>query len=923
MTHFAILGLLLFSQYFGQNKIQYRDFDYQIITSEHFDIYFYPGGEELATFAEQILEDGYEMLSAELGIEAEFRIPVILYNSPNDFSQTNVTLQLIEEAVGGFTEILKNRMVIPFTGDYEDFRHVLVHELTHVFQFVIFFPSRLEAIFSGDIFYSIPLWAMEGQSEFMSLEWDLETDIIMRDLIMNNKVIPLGALENYGGYVIYKEGQAFYRYVADKYGRQKCSEFIHLLKAKKDLEATFLALFGVTVDEFNKRWIRYYQLQYWPKISLQENFEQFARIVFDHNETRSIYNTSTAISPSGDKIAFISDQSGVAELIIISSIDGQVLKRLVKSEYSAGYEGLHLYQGGLAWSPDGRYIAFAAKSKGEDVLYLTDTDNGRVHKRLRLDLDGVYSPKYSADGKKIVFTSLNDGYSDIYVLDIESETIEKVTDDIYTDNYPCFSPDGLIAFVSDRPDSSEEYPYGNYALFVYNNGSISRITPRTTYVATPAFHPDGGIFFVADYDSSYNLYFYALTQDQIIKKTNILTGVYYPSVSEDGSKIAFAYYDDYGYDVCVVKEPLTKMEDCQNPAETPAKFAYEAVDLASERIKKYRTKFTFDYFIASATYYSTLGFSGVGVIALSDVLGNHLIQFGSNFYGNITDSDIFLNYWYLKKRPDYGISLFQYLNYFSENYDLLIWRYVGLGGTVQYPIDRFLRIELGAYAYRVYETRWLNFFPFYYSDQSQTTSYDFLYPQLAFVYDNVRWGPIGPHQGRRFRIEGYATLFSDYDIISTIVDYRRYFRLSPRASFATRLVLAGSFGADEELWSIGGTYSLRGYRYYAFSGSRIGFLNLEYRFPFIDRLKIAFPIPMEITNIRGVLFADMAGVHSDSFQIYENEPYFHLQDLKLGIGGGLRFNLFYVIFKLDWARAYNFHDFPDDWKFYLTLGPEW
>ncbi len=167
---------------------------------------------------------------------------------------------MIEEAVGGFTEILKNRMVVPFTGDYEDFRHVLVHELTHVFQFVIFFPTKMEALFSGDIFYSVPLWVMEGHAEFSSLGWDHETDIFMRDLVMNNNVIPLSLLGSYGGFVIYKEGQAFYKYIAEKYGRQKVGEFLHLMKSKKSLEATFLHLFGVTVEEFDDEWMRYYQM---------------------------------------------------------------------------------------------------------------------------------------------------------------------------------------------------------------------------------------------------------------------------------------------------------------------------------------------------------------------------------------------------------------------------------------------------------------------------------------------------------------------------------------------------------------------------------------------------------------------------------------------------------------------------------------
>ncbi|MEO0123331.1 MAG: hypothetical protein ABIL69_04935 [candidate division WOR-3 bacterium] len=931
MTTFLFV-LFFFNQYFGQNKIQYRDFNFKILSSEHFEIYFYDGGETIAHFAQDVLEDGYEQLSKDFGIEVEFRIPVILYNAPNHFSQTNVTLELIEESVGGFTEILKNRMVIPFNGDYEEFRHVLVHELTHVFEFVIFFPSKLEAILTGDLFYSIPLWVMEGCAEYFSQGWNLEADIYMRDLIMHNQVISLSELGNYGGYIIYKEGQAFFHYVNVKYGREKISEFIHLLKAKKNLENAFISAFGINVDEFNKRWIKFYQLQYWPKVRLSENFENFARVVYDHKKTRSFYNTSSSISPNGDKIAFISDRQGNIDLIVISSIDGRILKKLIRAEYSSGYEGLHLYQGGITWSPDEKYISFAAKSQGEDVLYIINSRTGKVYKKFKLKLNGIYSPKFSLDGKKIVFSGLKDSYLDIYQVEISSGNVERITNDIYADKFPAIFTEDKIIFVSDRPDSNENYYYGSYGVFLKEGNDIKRLTPRSTYIAWPFFNADTGIYFIADYDSAYNLYYLSLNENRITKRTDILTGIYYPSISKDFQKIAFGYYNDYGYDICVVKDPLKRMFECDSIGTAIAENSYTAGEPDREKVRKYRLKFSLDYIVASASYYTPLGFSGMTQIALSDILGDHLIQFSTDFYGSLSSSDIFFVYWYLKKRMDFGFAFYQYLNYFASGNDLVIWRYLGIGGMVQFPFTKFFRAELGLYKYKIYETKWLDFFDDFYSDRYADTSYNFTYPELSIIFDNAKWGDIGPINGVRTRITGYTTVFSDFDIKVGVLDYRRYFRLSPRASFATRLVLAGNFGKDDELWSIGGPGSIRGFDYYTFTGADLGFFNFEYRFPFIDRLRLAFPLPMEIKNIRGVLFADFAGLYSDSFDVFESAEGIlpvRFKDVKMGLGFGLRFNLFFAIFKLDFARSNDLQNWVDEkgepskWKFYLTIGPEW
>jgi WD40 repeat protein len=925
----ALICIFLITQYFGQNKIQYSDYNFQVLSTEHFNIYFHQGGEDIAAFAEEVLEDGYAQLSEDFGMELDFTVPAILYNSPNDFAQTNVILELIEEGIGGFSEVLKNRMVVPYTGDYEEFRHLLVHELTHVFQFAVFFSSRMEALFSGDIFYSIPRWVMEGQCEFESKTWDSDVDLFMKDLIMHNNVVPLQVLGNYGGGLIYKEGHAFFHYVAEKYGREKTAEFVHMLKMKKNLEETFMTLFGVSVEDFNDQWIRYFQLQYWPQITRLEKFDEFARVVYDHKKTRSLYNTSTAISNRGDKIPFVSDRSGVVELYIMSSIDGRILKKLVTAHYSSGYENLHLFQGGVSWTPDDAYVTFAARAGGGDVVYVMDVQTAKVKEKYTFDLDGIYSPQFSPDGEQIAFSGMKDGYSDIYILNRANGSISKVTDDIYTDRYPTYASDGSIAFVSDRPDEDDDYHYGSYAVFIMQSGEIRRLVPRTSYVASPVVDPDNGLFLVANYDTALNLYWFSNDSSKTVKKTDILTGIYYPTISANGDKIAFSHWNNYGYDVCVVKNPVDKMDDADMPEEWLSEFTYEEVALDQERVRKYTPKFTFDYFAATASYYSFLGLSGLGQIGLSDILGNHHISIAADLYGSLTGSDIFLNYWYLKKRPDFGVLLFQYSNYYSDYRDLLIWRYLGAGGIVQYPLNRFFRVELGAFAYRVYETRWYDFFPTYTSYLRSDQSFNFVYPSLAFVYDNVSWGFTGPHNGRRVRLEGYATVLGDLDLRSTILDYRRYFSLSPRANFCARLVLAGSFGDDVDNWAIGGAYTLRGYDDYQFSGSRLGFLNLEYRFPFVDRLKMSFPLPIELRNIRGVVFADFGGVYTDTFTVFNTDDGFQLQDVKMGLGAGMRFNFMFMIFRMDWARAHNLRGWVDaegnrsEWKFYLTIGPDW
>lgn len=80
------------------------------------------------------------------------RIPLIIYDSHNDFSQTNVVnLPVSAEGIGGVTDKMKNRMTVPFTGDYADFRRTLQHELVHAVFNDMFYGGTINSIIRNNI----------------------------------------------------------------------------------------------------------------------------------------------------------------------------------------------------------------------------------------------------------------------------------------------------------------------------------------------------------------------------------------------------------------------------------------------------------------------------------------------------------------------------------------------------------------------------------------------------------------------------------------------------------------------------------------------------------------------------------------------------------------------------------------------------
>ena len=182
----------LHAQYFGRNKVQYRALDFEVIQTEHFDVYFYEEEREAALDAARMAERSYARLSRVLQHEFRERKPIVLYASHTDFQQTNTLYGFIDEGTGGVTESLKRRIVMPFTGSYAEFEHVFTHEMVHAFQYDVLFRNRLQDV--SLVGFRPHLWFMEGMAEYLSVgRIDANTDAWLRDAVLAGYMRSIGS----------------------------------------------------------------------------------------------------------------------------------------------------------------------------------------------------------------------------------------------------------------------------------------------------------------------------------------------------------------------------------------------------------------------------------------------------------------------------------------------------------------------------------------------------------------------------------------------------------------------------------------------------------------------------------------------------------------------------------------------------------
>jgi Tol biopolymer transport system component len=973
-------------QTFGKNKVQYRQFEWRVASSENFEVYFYTGEDTLASIVLDLAEAAAVKLSDDLGHRLNKKIPIIIYESHYDFEQTNVTFELIEEGVGGFTEIFKNRVVIPFTGSYEELRHVLVHELVHAFMFDMMYGGLLDSILSAQYLFQVPLWFMEGMAEFESLGWDSNSNMIVRDASVSGYLIPLELLG--GGYLVYKQGQSAIGFLVERYGKEKLIDIIRGLKTSKNLDRVFETTLGMDIKKFSEIWVESVRKDYWPEIAVHDSPSRFGRPMTDHMEDGSFMNISPAVSPGGDKLVFLSDRDGHMDIYLASAIDGKILRRLVRGEKSMRFEVIPSFRTSLSWSPDERQIAFVAKSGKGDVLYLLDVERARVTRKFALDLGGASYPSWSPDGSRIVLTGLKNGRSDLYLLDLETAGLRRLTDDLYDEIEASWSPDGrLVAFASDRnwpfvltPERKAE-GIGNYSIFSMNpsTGEIERVVHTSGDDRSPAWSPDGTkLIFTSNPKGIRNLFAFDLGDSSLTQLTDVLGGAFSPDWS-GSDRLAFTVFSEGGWDVYVAKEPLSLeavMEELvaegriREVVDEPATASgwmgprllpppLEALEggtdtlwaeddagavaslpgsLAVASATPYRIRFSPDWITGGFQYTSAFGFGGNTEISLSDFLGNHRFYIASDFFSSVEETDVLAVYYYLPRRLDLGVGVFHYKSYYYSRTTTLgeefseekyfSDRNYGFMALASYPFGKFQRVDLDLTHLsvdRVFYEYDPDFGVFY---EVSARTRRMLSPGITFVGDTVKWGIYGPASGSRWAISYSAGLdISDESMAFRTVwtDLRKYIRVARGYSFAFRVVGAYSDGRDAQRFFAGGPYTLRGYEDFEFVGTRVVFVNNEFRFPFIDRLGFVWPLPIGLRNIKGVLFFDVGAAWSDDerFKPFSKVGGFHMDPNYGGasLGTGLRTGLAFMILKVDFAWRTDF-DQVSGYRTHVSIGGE-
>jgi Tol biopolymer transport system component len=584
----AVLALLLTvpgavsAQYFGRNKVNYSTFDFKIIQTEHFDVYYYDRERTAALDAARMAERSYARLSKVLNHEFRERKPIILYASQSDFQQTNAT-EVGGEGTGGVTDFARNRAVMPFTGAYADFEHVLTHEMAHQFQYDIWSRGRAGAGLNTLIAIAPPLWFAEGMAEYLSIgPINAETAMWLRDASLEGKLPSIEQMtaDPYE-YFPYRFGHALWSYIGERWGDEAVGA---ILKATLTggVEPAFRRTIGLSLEQLSNQWRDAVQKRYLPEIGARARARAVADELLNKKRSDGTLHLAPSLSPDGSQVAYFSEKDFYfVDLYLANGETGAVKRRILKSGISSSYETYRFINSQANWSPDGKFLAFAAKRGPRDDIVIVDVARNKQVGRIQLKLSGVTTPSWSPDGKQLVFTGYDGGVSDLFTIDRDGSDLRRLTSDKYGDLHPVWSPDGkTIAFATDRGPGTDfkTLDFGNFRIALYDlaTGTVKVLDHMDQGKnVSPQWAPDGrSIAFVSDRSGVTDVFLYDLGDAEIYQLTDFYTGVQgitplspVLSWAREADRLAFVYYEDQKYDVYTINNPRAlKRSPYQQPA---------------------------------------------------------------------------------------------------------------------------------------------------------------------------------------------------------------------------------------------------------------------------------------------------------------------------------------------------------------------
>lgn len=535
---------------FGKNRIQYRSFSWQYISTPNFEFYYYEGGEKIARMAAKFAEQDFPRLTNSINFSPYNKVKVFVYNTTDDLLQSNIGIAYQGIKMSGQTDFVRSEVELAFRGEQSVFRQELMLSVADVLLFKMMYGGTLKQVLQSHYLLSLPEWFMSGAANYIAYGWDSQTDDYIRSVIEDKK---LRKLENLVGKQARLVGQSIWHYIVSRYGKTTMGHILNYTRVVRNERTGIENTLGMSYANFLREWIDYYRQQ---ALKTHQHYENIPSDVRLGQNRKKIIRHALSLSPDGKYLAYTENRRGRLKVFLTDPT-----KKGRKKKYNGGYKVINQKIDKntplIAWI-NSQKLGVVASRKGKLVLWQIPLDTKKKTKVFFPFFSHITGFSFSEDGETMLLSATKNGQNDLFLYHLPDKRLRQLTNDAADDLDPKFFPgEQQIVFSSNRTDSltkllTAEIPgTKQFNLFVYDLQQKKIVRPLTKMLSVNRFpHPVSAqsLFFLSDRRGVSNLFKLNLSDSTTTQLTKFSQGIANMAV-DFGNRRLYLIAKDKGADI--------------------------------------------------------------------------------------------------------------------------------------------------------------------------------------------------------------------------------------------------------------------------------------------------------------------------------------------------------------------------------------
>lgn len=535
-----LLGLLMagnasgqsYLETFGQNRIQYRKFEWKYFDTKHFRIYHYDAaGRDLARYVSEEAEKDIQAVEKKLGGQFPKRFNIILYNNFDEYKQNNIGLkydgQIADIQNAGTVDLVGDKLVVYFTGQHVDLQHQIRAGMAHVVMERMIFGENLRKMVKNALLLNLPPWVTAGFISYIVDGWDTKTNSDWKNLLNARPKADFNTLSEQ-----YPElaGKAFWEYMSVRYGSGSIKRLLFSMQEKSNLNKGTKEVLGMKLRRAYDSCMAFYKTVYAADVAQEEQPDSSKGLIEIKVPNDNTVLRNIKVTPKGSDVAYVTWLNGEYKVYIQHTQKEQQRTLLLEGGRKDFNEVADPDYPMLAWSNNGYLLAIVYKKNNKTFLRMYNSLKAKVTNYLIPPnrIDRIMGMTFMEDDNFIVFSGIKKSQTDLFEYNIKRRKIANITNDRWDDMSPCFVTGGSrrgIVFLSNRPKPNldvpiavNELPTGPMNVFFYDTKTkrpelLQCTNVKTGHITQPIQYGADNFAYLYDENGIWNKYVVMFARD--------------------------------------------------------------------------------------------------------------------------------------------------------------------------------------------------------------------------------------------------------------------------------------------------------------------------------------------------------------------------------------------------------------------------